>query len=91
MSNDWTCPRACSIQALQAGPELAAAYSARHALLLLKQHDWAGAVAVLAAHGVNSNPENFQLYRDVVLEALAADMQHRQHTAELQARCASFC
>lgn len=74
------------MQAAQAGPELATAYSARHALLLLKQHDWAGAVAVLAVHGVNTNQANFQLYRDVALEVLAADMHHRQQQAELQAR-----
>jgi hypothetical protein len=74
------------IQAAQAGPELSSVYSARHALLLLKQHDWAGAIAVLATHGVNTNPANFQLYRDVVLEVLAADMHHRQHQAELQSR-----
>lgn len=61
-------------------------YSARHALLLLKQHDWAGAIAVLATHGVNTNPANFQLYRDVVLEVLAVDMHHRQQQAELQCR-----
>lgn len=74
------------LQAVQAGPELASAYAARHALLLLKQHDWSAAVAVLAAHGVDSNPANFQLYRDVVLEVLAANMHQRQHQAEAQAK-----
>lgn len=74
------------LQAAQAGPELASSYSARHALLLLKQHDWAAAAAVLATHGVNTNAANFQLYRDVVLEVLSADMHHRQPQAELHAR-----
>ena len=74
------------MQAAQAGPELASTYAARHAQLLLKQHDWAAAAAVLATHGVNSSPANFQLYRDVVLEVLAADMQQRQPQAELHAK-----
>lgn len=74
------------LQAAQAGPELSTAYAARHAQLLLKQGDWASAVAVLAVHGVNTNPANFQLYRDVVLEVLAADLHTRQRATEQQAR-----
>jgi hypothetical protein len=41
---------------------------------------------VLAEHGVNSNPANFELYREVVLEVLAANMQQRQPAAEEHAR-----
>jgi hypothetical protein len=41
---------------------------------------------VLAEHGVNSNPANFELYREVVLEVLAANMQQRQQAAEEHAR-----
>lgn len=71
-------------QAAQA--ELSTAYAARHAQLLLKQGDWASAAAVLAVHGVNTNPANFQLYRDVVLEVLAADLHTRQRATEQKAR-----
>jgi hypothetical protein len=41
---------------------------------------------VLAEHGVSSNPANFELYREVVLEVLAANMQQRQQAAEEHAR-----
>ncbi|WIA40104.1 hypothetical protein OEZ86_013511 [Tetradesmus obliquus] len=72
--------------AAHAGPDVAASCAARHATLLFRQRDWPAAVAVLAEHGVSSSPGNFELYREVVLEVLAANMQQRQQAAEEHAR-----
>lgn len=41
---------------------------------------------MLAQHGVSANPANFELYREVLLEVLGANMQQRQPEAEDQAR-----
>lgn len=76
-------------QAAHAGPDVAASCAARHATLLFRQRDWPAAVAVLAEHGVSSSPGNFELYREVVLEVLAANMQQRQQAAEEHARWAA--
>eukprot|EP00878_Enallax_costatus_P044551 GHUV01053219.1.p1 GENE.GHUV01053219.1~~GHUV01053219.1.p1 ORF type:complete len:206 (+),score=75.58 GHUV01053219.1:877-1494(+) len=75
--------------AAQAGHEVASTVAARHATVLFRQQDWPGAVAVLAQHGVSANPANFELYREVALEVLGANMQQRQPEAEDHARCAA--
>lgn len=75
------------LQAAQAGPDLAAGCAARHAHMLMQQRDCPAAAAVLATHGVAASAAHLQLYRDVALEVLAADMQHRQPQAEEHTRC----
>lgn len=74
------------VQAVQAGPDIVCATAARHASMLHRQQDWAGAVAILAQHGVNGNPAHFELYREVVLDVLGASQRQRQPAAEQHAK-----
>lgn len=73
-------------QAAQAGPEVAASYAARHAQVLLRQHDFMAAAGVLAQHGVSPEPSHLQLYTDLTLELLGCGQGSRNAEGEAHLR-----
>jgi hypothetical protein len=55
--------------AAKQGPEVAAAYAARHAERRFKQGDYGSAATVCAEHGVSAKPQFFEMYRSIAAGA----------------------
>ncbi|KAF5830572.1 intraflagellar protein IFT172 [Dunaliella salina] len=64
------------------GPEVAAAYAARHAERLLKKGEYSAAATVCAEHGVGTNPQYFELYRSIAAAILSCNKDERSPEGE---------
>lgn len=68
--------------AAQSGPEASCSTAARHARILLRQHDLSAAVSVLVRWGVGIDATAFETYRELALEVLGAILKDRDAQTE---------
>lgn len=72
--------------AAQQGPEQVRSYAAKHARMKFKQREFAEAALVLAKHGVQPDPNEFDLYRGIALHVLGFNHKERNEDAERAVR-----
>ncbi|GMH40827.1 hypothetical protein BSKO_08731 [Bryopsis sp. KO-2023] len=68
--------------ASQQGPVIALQYAAKHAKLKAKQQDFVAAASVLAEHGIDPHPGNFDMYKHVAKQILSFSEAERTEKAE---------
>uniref|UniRef100_A0A7S3QV19 Intraflagellar transport protein 172 homolog n=1 Tax=Dunaliella tertiolecta TaxID=3047 RepID=A0A7S3QV19_DUNTE len=68
--------------AARQGPEVAAAYAARHAERLFKKGEYGAAAAICAEHGVGTNPQYFEMYRSIAAAILSCSKDERSAEGE---------
>ncbi|GMH45662.1 hypothetical protein BSKO_13619 [Bryopsis sp. KO-2023] len=68
--------------ASQQGPAIALQYAAKHAKLKAKQQDFVAVASVLAEHGIDPHPGNFDMYKHVAKQILSFSEAERTEKAE---------